>query len=222
MARRGLDRRTFLRGAAALAATISASGLLSACDMKPANEDSITTGEDGGAPVDPEALPSSTLVVYYSATGNTKAVGDAIAEHLDADVFELTPKEPYTQTDLDYNDDDSRVSREYVEYVRTVELVKTTPDGFEGYDTVFLGYPIWWGENSWVVNNFAIENDFEGKTVIPFCTSASSPIGTSAEDLAAMAGAGEWQEGKRFASDAPAEEVTAWVDGLGLQTGAAE
>ena len=222
MARRGLDRRAFLKGAAALAATVSAGGLLSACDMKPANEDSITTGEDGGAPVDPEALPSSTLVVYYSATGNTKAVGDAIAEHLDADVFELTPKEPYSAADLDYDDSKSRVSREYETYERVIELVKTTPDGFEGYDTVFLGYPIWWGENSWVVNNFAIENDFEGKTVIPFCTSASSPIGTSGTDLAAMAGTGKWQEGKRFASDAPAEEVTAWVDGLGFQAEAAE
>ena len=216
MTRRELGRRAFVKTAAALAAAVSAGGLLSACDMKPANEDSITTGEDGGAPVDPEALPSSTLVVYYSATGNTKAVGDAIAEHLDADVFELTPADSYTQADLDYNDDDSRVSREYVEYVRTVELVKATPDGFEGYDTVFLGYPIWWGENSWVVNNFAIENDFEGKTVIPFCTSASSPIGTSAEDLAAMAGTGKWQDGKRFASGVAAEDVTAWVDGLGV------
>lgn len=216
MTRRELGRRAFVKTAAALAAAVSAGGLLSACDMKPANEDSITTGEDGGAPVDPEALPSSTLVVYYSATGNTKAVGDAIAEHLDADVFELTPADPYTQADLDYNDDDSRVSRECVEYVRTVELVKATPDGFEGYDTVFLGYPIWWGENSWVVNNFAIENDFEGKTVIPFCTSASSPIGTSAEDLAAMAGTGKWQDGKRFASGVAAEDVTAWVDGLGM------
>lgn len=216
MTGKDLDRRMFLKGAAALAALVPASALLSGCGMQAANEDAIVTGEDGGAPADPSALPSSTLVVYYSATGNTERVAQAIAEHLDADVFEVTPADPYTEADLDYNDDDSRVSREYVNYERVVDLVKTTPDGFEGYGTVFVGYPIWWGENSWVINEFAIENDFSGKTIIPFCTSASSPIGTSAQDLAAMAGTGEWRDGQRFASDVSADEVTAWVDGLGL------
>ena len=94
--------------------------------------------------------------------------------------------------------------------------MQTSPEGFDSYRTVFVGYPIWWDEAVWVVDGFVTGNDFTGKTVIPFCTSGSSPIGTSGQDLAALAGTGEWLEGARFPESAAASEVEAWVDSLGL------
>lgn len=155
------------------------------------------------------------LVVYYSATGNTKAVADVIAEQTGADTFELVPVNDYTQEDLNWSDEGSRVNKEHEdESLQDIELVSTTVDNFDSYDTVFIGYPIWWHLAAWPVNNFVKNNDFTGKTVIPFCTSSSSGLGESGTNLAAMAGTGDWQEGQRFSGSAGADEVTAWVDGL--------
>ncbi|RNL42185.1 flavodoxin [Slackia equolifaciens] len=142
------------------------------------------------------------LVAYFSASGNTEGIAQAIADELGADVFFIEPTDPYTEEDLGYNNSDSRTSRERDDPNRSIELERIVPDGFDSYDTVFLGYPIWWGNASWVMDNFVSGNDFTGKTVIPFCTSGSSPIGSSAEDLAAMAGTGEWLEGRRFGAGA--------------------
>ena len=156
-------------------------------------------------------------MVYYSATGNTKNVADYIAAETRADVFTLEPAEPYSDDDLDYSDDDSRVSREHEnESERVVELVSTTVDGWEDYDTVFIGYPIWWGIAAWPVNGFVEGNDFTGKKVIPFCTSASSGFGKSGELLKDMAGTGNWLEGKRFHSGASEKDVRDWIADLGL------
>lgn len=157
------------------------------------------------------------LVAYYSATGSTKAVAETIADATGGDLFELEPTEPYTDADLNWSNDDSRVSREHDnEDERDVELVNTTVDNWDEYDTVFIGYPIWWGIAAWSVDNFIKGNDFTGKTVIPFCTSASSGMGDSGELLEEMAGTGNWQEGERFRSGASDSDVTEWVDSLGL------
>lgn len=142
-------------------------------------------------------------MVYYSATGSTKAVAEKIAKTLNADIFEVVPEKPYTSADLNWDDDNSRVSLEHSdESKREVALVKSTPDNWEQYDTVYVGYPIWWGIAAWPVNGFVKANDFTGKTVIPFCTSASSGMGESGKQLSAMAGNGDWKEGKRFSSSA--------------------
>lgn len=157
------------------------------------------------------------LVVYYSASGNTKAVGDTIAQYTGGDVFELIPVNAYTSEDLDWTDEGSRVNQEHEdESLQDIELVSTTVDNFDSYDTVFIGYPIWWHEAAWVVNNFVKENDFTGKTVIPFCTSSSSGLGESGTHLAEMAGTGDWQEGMRFSGSASADGVTEWVASLDL------
>ena len=157
------------------------------------------------------------LVVYYSATGNTESVANDIAAALDADVFELEPGDPYTEEDLNWTDDNSRVVAEYEnEDERDVELVNTSVDNWEEIDTVFIGYPIWWGIAAWPVNQFIENNDFTGKTVIPFCTSSSSGLGESGELLAQMAGTGDWQEGMRFRSGVDEADVQEWVNGLGL------
>ena len=167
--------------------------------------------------VSAEGTEGKTLVVYFSATGNTERVAEMIAEATGGDLFELEPADLYTDEDLNYNDDNSRVSQEHAdESLRNVELVSTTVEGFDEYENVFVGYPVWWGIAAWPVNIFIEANDFTGKTVIPFCTSASSGLGESGELLAELAGTGEWIEGMRFRSGASEEDVVAWVESLGL------
>ena len=164
-----------------------------------------------------EGSGGKTLVVYYSATGNTERVAKVIADATDADIFELQPTDPYTDDDLDWTNDNSRVSQEYAnEDQRDVELESTTVDNWDSYDTVFIGYPIWWGIAAWPVNGFVENNDFTGKTVIPFCTAASSGVGESGDLLEEMAGTGDWQEGERFRSGFSDEDIQEWVDGLDL------
>ena len=123
--------------------------------------------------------------------------------------------EPYTSADLNYSNADSRVSIEHANPdLRTVELVASTVSDWADYDTVYIGYPIWWGIAAWPVDTFIRANDFSGKTVIPFCTSASSGLGESGSLLAEMAGTGNWLEGRRFSSGANESEITAWVETL--------
>ena len=163
------------------------------------------------------AESGSVLVVYYSATGNTEGVANYIAEATGGDLFEITPAEPYTSDDLNWSDENSRVSREYAdESLRDVELTATEVENWDSYDTIFIGYPIWWGIAAWPVDGFVEANDFTGKTVIPFCTSSSSGLGQSGELLAELAGTGDWQEGERFRGGASAADVAAWVESLDL------
>lgn len=123
----------------------------------------------------------------------------------------------YTKEDLDYNNPDSRVSREHEdENLRKVELVSTSVEHFSDYEEIFIGYPIWWGSAAWPVNQFVENNDFTGKTVIPFCTSASSGLGDSGKSLEKLAGTGDWLEGKRFSSNVSEDEVADWIEGLDL------
>lgn len=159
-----------------------------------------------------------TLVVYYSASGNTKAVAEKIAADTNADTFEITPKEPYSDADLDWTDNSSRVNKEHNDpsLQDKVELESTDVPDWDSYTTVFVGYPIWWGGAAWPVNQFVTSNDFSGKTVIPFCTSSSSDIGSSGTDLGKKAGTGDWQSGKRFSGGASDDEISDWVNSLGL------
>lgn len=164
-----------------------------------------------------EEQAGKVLVVYYSASGNTKAVGDVIAQYTGGDVFEIIPVNAYTSEDLDWTEEGSRVNQEHEdESLQDIELVSTTVDNFDSYDTIFIGYPIWWHEAAWVVNHFVKDNDFTGKTVIPFCTSSSSGLGERGTHLAEMAGTGDWQEGQRFSSSASEDEVTGWLAGIGF------
>lgn len=168
---------------------------------------------------EPETQPETgkTLVVYYSASGNTARVAKDIAEAAGADLFEIVPTEVYTSEDLNWTNPDSRVSREHDdESLRDVPLTTTEVPDWDSYDTVFIGYPIWWGIAAWPVDTFVKNNDFTGKTVIPFATSSSSGMGQSGSLLADMAGTGEWQEGQRFSSGVSSDDVQSWVNGLGL------
>lgn len=181
------------------------------------NESSPATTEEGSAEVQTDdKTEGKTLVVYFSATGNTKSVAEVIAETTGGELFELEPVVPYTDDDLNYNDDNSRTSQEYAdESLRNVELVADTVDNWQDVERVYIGYPLWWGIAAWPINTFVEANDFTGKTVIPFCTSASSSLGRSGELLADLAGTGDWQEGMRFGSNVSEEDVVAWVESLG-------
>lgn len=222
--------------AAVLLTCIVAIGLMAGCGASNTNQSasnndsqSTSTNQSGNEEADTNSENTTdttentstgngkTLVVYYSASGNTKDVAEKIAKITEADLFEIEPVEPYTDDDLDWTDDDSRVSREHDdESLRDVELVSTTVDNWDSYDTVYIGYPIWWGIAAWPVDGFVEANDFTGKTVIPFCTSSSSDLGESGKLLAEAAGTGTWLEGQRFSSSASEEAVQAWIEGLGF------
>ena len=207
-----VTRRNFLIGAA-LCAT-----MLSGCNQgdggQDAAEDQPTVENEPAAVI---AAEGNVLVAYYSAQGHTAAVAQTIADELGGDLFKVTPTEPYSDDDLDWTDDSSRVTREHEdESLRDVELTQVTPDDWENYDTVLVGYPIWWGIAAWPIDNFISGNDRDGKTVLPFCTSSSSSLGRSGELLAEAAGSGEWQGGQRFSSSANKSEVRDWAAGLGL------
>lgn len=179
------------------------------------SESSSTAPAESEPKTQPET--GKTLVVYYSASGNTERVAKDIAEAAGADLFEIVPTEVYTSEDLNWTNPDSRVSREHDdESLRDVPLTTTEVPDWDSYDTVFIGYPIWWGIAAWPVDTFVKNNDFTGKTVIPFATSSSSGMGQSGSLLADMAGTGEWQEGQRFSSGVSSNDVQSWVNGLGL------
>lgn len=210
-----MKRRDFLKLSAAAALT----GMAAACGASPAAGASSAPASSAAssAAASSGAGTGRTLVACYSATGHTAAVAGYIADATGADLFLLQPVDPYTDEELDYNDSGSRVSQEHADpSLQTVELEAVTPEGWADYDTVFVGYPIWWGRAGWPVNGFVTGNDFSGKRVIPFCTSASSGLGSSAENLAQLAGSGDWQEGMRFSASASESDVAEWLAGFAL------
>lgn len=221
---------TACSGGAASSAAPSAASSEAAPAFSAAEEASSAASEQeesSSAAAEPESGESQaaeetaeggrTLVVYFSATGNTEEAAGYIASLTGGDLFELEPAQPYTSDDLNYGNEDSRVSREHAdESLRDVELVADTVENWEDYDTVFLGYPIWWGIAAWPVDTFVEANDFTGKTVIPFATSASSGLGESGRLLAELAGTGDWQEGVRFRSSVSEADVQSWLEELGL------
>ena len=175
-----------------------------------------TASAENDSSIQPEG--GKVLVAYYSASGNTERVAQDIADATGGDLFEIVPIEVYSEEDLDWTNSDSRVSREHEdESLRDVALTTTEVSNWDEYDTVFIGYPIWWGIAAWAVDGFVQANDFTGKTVIPFATSSSSGMGQSGELLAEMAGTGNWLEGQRFSSGVSADSVREWVNGLGVQ-----
>ena len=206
-----LTRRNLL-----VIAVAGTTALLAGCSGEkgeaPAAAPATEPAED--APAADAAPAGSVLVAYFSATGNTEAVANAIADRLGTDVWGIEEAQPYTEVDLNYSDDASRTSVERADGT-SPELAQVMPDGWADYDTVLLGYPIWWGEAAWPLRTFVTGNDFAGKAVVPFCTSGSSGIGGSADGLAELAGSGDWLEGERFSAGA-GDEAAGWAAGLGL------
>ena len=211
-----MNRREFLRigGMSMMALVLGGCGL------------SSLTGESSGGQAGSSAAAGTataaggkTLVVYYSATGRTERVAEVIAKERGADIMKLVPSPDYTEADLDYNDTSSRVSREHddASLREKIRLQKAVPDNWAAYDTVFIGYPIWWGIAAWPVDAFVKANDFTGKTVVTFATAASSPLGNSGKLLAEMAGGkGSWQDGTCFTGSLSDAKVKDWLKSLKL------
>jgi len=170
--------------------------------------------EQTEAPVSDESSSGKeTLVVYFSATGNTKGVAEKIASITDADLYEIKAAQEYTDADLDWNDDDSRSTHEQNDASARPEI-GSDPVELEGYKTIYIGYPIWWGEEPRIMDTFVESYDFDGITMIPFCTSGGSGIGRSGQNLADNAGSGNWLEGDRLESGISEDELKTWIEGL--------
>lgn len=179
-------------------------------EVEPATNDASTHTDtsDQNSGIDSTA----TAVVYFSATGNTKAVAEMIADAADAELMALTPKEPYTESELDYNNPDSRVSKEHDDPSAKPELAEPIPDLFR-YSVVYLGYPIWWNEAPKIVDTFLEGSvNLSNTIIIPFCTSASSGIENSEGELKEIAPDANWRAGHRFAPGATKEAVDEWVE----------
>lgn len=207
-----MSRRSFLKIGALLGMGLTG-GALAGCSQG-ASPGAASRGAATTAQASSEGT-GKTLVAYYSAQGHTKRVAEAVADELGADLFEIVPEQVYTDADLTWTNEDSRVSREHDdESLRDVPLAQTTPDAWADYNTVLFGYPIWWAIATWPCDHFATDNDFTGKRVVPFCTSSSSDLGQSGELLAQAAGTGSWERGQRFSSGASDDEVRSWARGL--------
>lgn len=194
----------------------------STSSMEEAAENSSTDAENRGdsesQPEEtdiPDAQESKVLIAYFSATGTTKGVAEHIANGLNADIYEIVPEDPYTDADLDYNDNNSRTTIEMNDPdVRP--LISGSVENMEQYDIVFIGYPIWWGEAPRIVSTFVESYDFSGKTIVPFCTSGGSGVGSSAANLEQLTSGAQWLSGQRLSGSDSQDTVMEWVNGLGL------
>lgn len=216
-------------------AVIAAIGLLSGCasttaapapapvpsENQPAAESALETTQPDRDQTPDREEEDTILVAYFSNTGNTQAVAELVTKAAAdsgraVDTVEIQAQTPYTAEDLDYNNSSSRANQEQDDPAARPEITVDIPN-WDDYDVVMLGYPIWWGQAPKVLYTFVESHDLSGKTVIPFCTSGSSDIGTSASNLnAAGSESALWLEGKRFSGDATPEEVFAWLSELGL------
>ena len=222
-----MKKRLFMLLALTMAASLAACGAGASGEpqeSQPGN--SSSSASQPLTPAEPDTMPdssqepskgnaNSTLVAYFSATGNTEEIAQHLQTILGASLYEIIPAKPYSDDDLDYNACDCRANQE-----QNDPSVRPAIDGsvenMDSYDVILLGYPIWWGEAPRIISTFLESYDFTGKTIVPFCTSGSSGIGGSAEHLTVLAADATWLEGARFNPGATQDEVAAWVEGLGV------
>ena len=172
-----------------------------------------TAGTSSEAETNGAQNKSDVLVVYFSATGTTKGVAEKIADITGADIYEIKAAQEYPEADLDWNDENSRTTKEQNDPAVRPEI-GSEPISLDGYKTIYIGYPIWWGEEPRIMDTFVESCSFDGKTVIPFCTSGGSGIGRSGQNLADHAGSGTWLDGERFGAGTSEDEVRSWIEGL--------
>jgi len=222
-----MKKRLFMLLALTMAASLAACGAGASGEpqeSQPGN--SSSSASQPLTPAEPDTMPdssqepskgnaNSTLVAYFSATGNTEEIAQHLQTILGASLYEIIPAKPYSDDDLDYNASDCRANQE-----QNDPSVRPAIDGsvenMDSYDVILLGYPIWWGEAPRIISTFLESYDFTGKTIVPFCTSGSSGIGGSAEHLTVLAADATWLEGARFNTGVTQDEVAAWVEGLGV------
>lgn len=193
----------------------------SSSPVEPASLPEPQSTEEETSPSQPEEQSGGkVLVAYFSATNTTEGVAQTIAASVGADLYEITPAQPYTSADLNYNDDNSRSTKEMNDPSARPEISGSVAD-MSQYDIVFLGYPIWWGEAPRIINTFVESYDFSGKTIVPFCTSGGSGMGSSATNLQSSASGATWLSGRRLNSGVSQSEIAEWVNGLELGISAA-
>jgi len=156
------------------------------------------------------------LIAYFSCTGNTRSLAEQIAHVSKADLYEIKPKIPYSSADLNWRDNSSRANKENNDS-SSRPMISGNVENMEKYNIIFLGYPIWWGQAPKIIYTFLESYDFSGKTIVPFCTSGSSPIGTSASNLKKLCSNNTtWLSGSRFAGNTSRSAVVTWINELGL------
>ena len=177
--------------------------------------------ESGANPASPQgeanadAQGTKVLVAYFSATHTTEGVAQHIANGLNADIYEIVPQEPYTDADLNYHDNNSRTTIEINDSAAR-PAISGSVENMEQYDIIFIGYPIWWGEAPRILSTFVESYDFSGKTIVPFCTSGGSGVGSSATNLEQLTSGADWLAGKRLNGSDSQDTVMEWVNGLDL------
>lgn len=194
------------------AATEAQATQAAATEAKAADTQNAETKATDAADATEASSNSKTLVVFFSATGTTKGVAQMIADATGADTYEILAAQTYTEADLNWNDKNSRTTTEQNDKSVRPEI-GSEKLSLDGYSTIYIGYPIWWGEEPRIMDTFAQSYDFTGKTMIPFCTSGGSGIGSSGKNLAEIAGTGNWVEGDRLSADT---DIAAWIKGLNL------
>lgn len=183
---------------------------------KPADVDSSDTTENQPEEIEaPEEQKAKVFVAYFSATNTTEGIAEHIANGLNADLYEIVPEVPYTDADLNYNDNNSRSSIEMND-PNARPVISGSVENMQEYDIVFIGYPIWWGDAPKIINTFLENYEFSEKTIVPFCTSGSSSIGSSAVDLQQITSGANWLDGKRFNGSDSQDAILSWVNSLGL------
>ena len=197
---------------------LESSEVASKSESEPAT-DNQTEETESPAGTDTASAGSQVLVAYFSATGTTEGVAENIASGLDADLYEIVPEEPYTDADLDYHDNNSRSTVEMND-PSSRPAISGSVENMEQYSIVFIGYPIWWGEAPRIVSTFMESYDFSGKTIVPFCTSGGSGIGSSASNLEELTSGATWIDGQRLNGSDSQDTVMEWVNSLGLDFGA--
>lgn len=178
-------------------------------------DDESSVATDSNSTSDNEDDSLKVLVAYFSATGTTKGVAEHIASGLNAELYEIVPEQPYTSTDLDWNDNNSRSTLEMND-PNSRPAISGSVENMEQYDVVFIGYPIWWYDAPRIVSTFMESYNFSDKTIVPFCTSGGSGIGSSASNLEKLTNNAEWLEGQRLNGNDSQDEVMEWVDSLEL------
>ncbi len=182
----------------------------------PAAEAAQETAEKNVAATERED-ENRVLVAYFSATNVTEGVAESIADAMHASLYEIVPADPYTEEDLNYDQENSRSTIEMKD--STVRpAISGSVENMEQYHILFLGYPIWWGEAPRILDTFVESYDFSGKIIVPFCTSASSALGSSASQLESLTEGAQWLAGQRFSGSGSREEIEQWLNGLDFST----
>lgn len=208
----------------------AAAGGATAPDVPPGTSEAAANSEEAGQSAASTEPPSTSLkpepgptddtpnilIAYFSCTGSTKQLAEFAADALGADLYEIVPETPYTSEDLNYSDASTRAAREQNDPSARPEISGEVSD-LEAYDIVFLGYPIWFGQAPRIISTFLESYDFSGKTIVPFCTSGSSGVGTSDTSLHGLCSdSTTWIPGTRFAGGTPRETIVAWSSELDL------